>query len=65
MIKYIFIVSNGNFNNSLLIICRNDAAIVFVFGNITSNKVQGYRDWIPKIIFNTIIFHRKFSFVIP
>ena len=41
MIKYIFIVSNGNFNNSLLIICRNDAAIVFVFGNITSNKVQG------------------------
>ena len=39
-IKTSFIVFDCDFRNYFLISCRNDAAIMFVLGNINSNKVH-------------------------
>ena len=41
-----------------------DAAIMFVLGNVNSNKVHGHRNIPPEIIFSTAVFHREFGCVI-
>ena len=50
--------------NNLLVGCRNDAAIMFVLGNINSNKVHGHRKNLLNKYFSTVVFHREFGCVI-
>ena len=38
--KNTFIISYGKFRSNLMVGYRNDVAILFVLGNINSNKVQ-------------------------
>lgn len=47
-----------------VISCRYDAAIVFVLGNINSNKVQRHRKTSLKYILSTVVFQREFGCVI-
>ena len=62
--KAIFVISDGKFRNNLLVGCRNDAAIMFVLGNINSNKVHGHRKNLLNKYFSTVVFHREFGCVI-
>ena len=63
-IKAGFIVFDCDFRNYFLISCRNDAAIMFVLGNINSNKVHGHRKNLLNKYFSTVVFHREFGCVI-
>lgn len=47
-----------------IILWKRGAAIMFVLGNINSNKVNGHRDLPPEKIFSTAVFRRAFGCVI-
>ena len=63
-IKAGFIVFDYDFRNYFLISCRNDAAIMFVLGNINSNKYIDIGLYLLINILSTAVFHREFGCVI-